>query len=520
MKFGCLVAVLAAVVLCGMSANAAVRTESGLVEGVRQDGLSVYRGIPYAAPPTGTLRWRDPQPAKPWHGVRKADHFAPACLQTGVSMPGETPPKTSENCLYLNIWSPSRHALGHLPVMVWIHGGGYSNGSAAMPLYWGDNLARQGAVVVTVGYRLGPFGFLALPELTRQSPHHSSGNYGLLDQIAALQWVKRNIAAFGGDPDCVTIFGQSAGSDAVSILMASPLAKGLFERAIGQSGGLFEPFQLAPNYQLANAEREGEQYMSSVGAHSLTELRSLPAAALLKGKAQDVTHPVLDGYVLAGTPYEVFVQGRQNDVPLLLGSNEEEARSLAEDLDAVTAKTYDSEISKHWGPIPKPLYDGYPHATDAQARQARLDFERDLRFGWDMWTWARLEATHGKHPVFYYHFAHKPPFPKGTPYYGWGASHFAEFWYMFDHLDQEKWPWTRSDRALASDMSAYWVNFAKTGNPNRSELPAWPEFRATGQMLYLDDPIHAGPVADLNALARFDTVYNQVRGAPFGSPRR
>jgi len=439
-------------------------------------------------------------------------------MQTGVSMPGETPPRISEDCLYLNVWTPDRSGPARLPVMVWIHGGGFSNGSAAMPLYWGDKLARKGVIVVTFGYRLGPFGFLALPALTQESAHRSSGNYGLLDQIAALNWIKRNIAAFGGDPDRVTIFGQSAGGNAVSILMSSPITHGLFARAIGQSGGMFEPFQLAPNYLLKNAEREGEGYMASLGAQSLQQLRALPPDVLLKGKAAAITHPVLDSYVFTASPYDVFVAEQQNDIPLLIGSNEEEGRSLVKDLDAVRTNTYESEMRSHWGPIPPPLYDGYPHATDEEARQARLDFERDLRFGWDMWAWARLQADRGKKPVFYYHFVQRPPFPKGSPYYKWGASHFAEMWYMFDHLNQQPWAWTNSDRTLADQMASYWVNFAKTGDPNGAGLPVWPEFRETREMLFLGEPVHSGPVANSEALGRFDAVYDHIRGAPFGSP--
>ena len=244
-------------------------------------------------------------------------------------------------------------------------------------------------------------------------------------------------------------------------------------------------------------------------------MRALPAEELLKGKAGIITHPVLDLMRLPASPYEMFVAGRQTDVPLLLGSNAEEGRSLVEDLDAVKAATYDFEITKHWEPVPPPLYDGYPHATDLEARQGRLDFERDLRFGWDMWAWARLQAQHGKQPIYYYHFARRPPFPVGSPYYGWGARHFAELWYMFDHLIQEPWAWPDIDRTLASDMASYWVNFARTGNPNGTDLPKWPEYRDTQQVLYLDDPIYAGPVADIASLRQFDAVYNQVRGAPF-----
>jgi para-nitrobenzyl esterase len=304
-------ALIIALMLASLPAFAGpVQTDGGLVEGVRAGRLSVYKGIPFAAPPVGSLRWREAQSVNPWKGVRKADKFAPACMQTGVSMPGETLPVSSEDCLYLNIWTPARNDDARLPVMVWIYGGGYFNGSASMPLYWGDRLARKGAVAVTFGYRTGPFGFLAHPELTRESPHHTSGNYGLLDQIAALQWVQRNIQAFGGDPGCVTIFGQSAGANSVSILMASPIAKGLFQRALGQSSGMFEPLKLAPNYLLANAEHDGEAYAASLGAHSLAELRALPASELLKGKAGEISHPVIEPYMLPESPYDAFAQNR------------------------------------------------------------------------------------------------------------------------------------------------------------------------------------------------------------------
>jgi para-nitrobenzyl esterase len=315
-------------------------------------------------------------------------------------MPGETPPAISEDCLYLNIWTPAKTAREHLPVIVWIYGGGYINGSASMPLYWGDRLAQKRVIVVTIAYRLGPLGFLALPELTRESPHHSSGNYGLMDQIAALEWIRRNVAAFGGDPKCVTIAGQSSGSISVSILMASPLAKGLFQRAIGESGGLFEPLQLAPKFLLANAERDGQTYAASLGAASLKELRRLPAT-LLTGNAGGIVHPVIEPYVLPLSPYEAFTSGQQNDVPLLIGSNADEARALV-NVSHVTAATFDSDLERSVGQLPPALVAAYPHATDEVAGQAQLGLERDLRFGWDMWAWARLQAGTGKSPVFYY----------------------------------------------------------------------------------------------------------------------
>ncbi|HTS15959.1 MAG TPA: carboxylesterase family protein [Verrucomicrobiae bacterium] len=500
------------------AAGKPVRTDGGLVSGIRANGLDVYKGVPFAAPPIGALRWRPPQPVRPWSGVRVADRFAPACMQTGVSMPGETPPSTSEDCLYLNIWAPAEPAKAPRAVLVWIYGGGFFNGSASMPLYWGDELTRKGIVVVTFGYRVGPFGFLALPELTAESPHHSSGNYGFLDQIAALRWVQRNIRAFGGDPHRVAIAGQSAGAASVSILMASPLAKGLFQRAIAESGGMFEPLQLAPNYLLPNAEKEGVAYAASVGADTLAAMRALPADALLKGKAGEISHPVIDPYMLPRSPYDVFAAGEQNDVPILVGSNADEARSLIPDLDSVTSANFDAGIAKRWGQLPPQLLSSYPHSTDTEARKARLDFERDLRFGWDDWAWARLESMKGTHGVYYYHFTHEPPFPADSVYAGWGPSHYAELWYVFDHLDQYPWHWTEGDRKLADEMSSYWVNFVKRGDPNGAGLPQWPQFTTrNSRMLYLDDPISSGAVANLDSLSVFDAVYAQARGAPFGA---
>jgi para-nitrobenzyl esterase len=431
-----------------------------------------------------------------------------------VSMPGEAPPATSEDCLTLNVWAPN-DAHG-LPVLAWIYGGGFSNGNAAMPLYWGDRLAKRGIIVATFNYRVGPLGFLAHPELSKESAQGSSGNYGFRDQIAALQWIRHNIAAFGGDPARVTIAGQSAGAAAVSVLMASPVAKGLFHGAIAQSGGLFEPLQLAPNYQLAVAEQDGVAYASSVGAHSLAELRALPAAALLKGDSDKVSHPVIEPAILPRSPYEVFARGEQAAVPLLVGSNKDEARSLIKDLGTVTAANYAEGIAKRWGALPPPLLDAYPHATDAEAKMARLGFERDLRFGWDDWAWARLQAKTDV-PVFAYHFAQSPPFPDSSVYAQWGPSHFAELWYMFDHLDQEPWRWTSRDRALADVMAAYWTNFVKTGDPNGGGLPVWPRFDAAQQVMMLEAPPHAVDAPNRTSLGVFDAVYDQVRGKAFGT---
>jgi len=497
-----------------LAAPSVVRTDAGAVRGTASGGVTSYLGIPFAAPPLGELRWRPPQPHAAWAGQRPATDFAPACLQTGVSMPGETPPRTSEDCLYLNVWAPA--ASSHAPVMVWIHGGGYANGATAMPLYWGDRLARRGVVVVSVAYRLGPLGYLAHPELTAESPDKTSGDYGLMDQIAALRWVRRNIAAFGGDPGNVTILGQSAGAMSVSLLMASPQAAGLFHRAVGQSGGVFEPLQLAPNYRLAAAEADGVAYARSLGAPSLAALRRLPAARLLEGDAGRVSHPVIAPGVLPLSPYEAYLAGKQNDVPILVGSNAEEGASLV-DLAAVRAATFSDEVTRAWGQLPPPLIAAYPFTDDASARRARGGFERDLRFGWDMWAWVRLQASTSRRPAYYYRFSQRPPFPEGSPRSGWGASHFAELWYMFDHLDQEPWAWTASDRRLADTMAGYWVNFARSGDPNGPGLPVWPAFtREGGQTLDLGDAVAPRPAPVDPQLKVFDAVYDAVRGAPFG----
>jgi para-nitrobenzyl esterase len=486
------------------------RIDSGRLQGQDVGGVTSYLGVPFAAPPLGDLRWRPPAPAARWPGVRKANRFAPACLQTGVSMPGETPPAISEDCLYLNVWTQEKTRGERLPVMVFIHGGGYANGATAMPLYAGDRLARRGVVVVTIAYRLGAFGFLAHPELTAESGRGSSGNYGLMDQVAALEWVQRNIAAFGGDPGRVTLFGQSAGSIAISALMASPRTAGLFHGVIGQSGGLFEPLQLAPGYRLANAERDGAAFAGRLGAPSIAALRALPAETILKASGTSF-HPVIEPWLLPQAPYDVFASGRQHDVPVLVGWNTEEARALT-DLAPVTSAAFETDITRTFGALPPPLLAAYPHATDDQARQARGDFERDLRFGWDMWAWGRLQAGAGRR-AFVYNFAQRPPFPADSVRAGWGASHFAELWYMFDHLDQEPWAWTDGDRRLADTMAGYWVNFAKAGDPNGPGLTPWPAYTAAAPRVQrLADPVTTGPADGLPGLSVFDAVYAAVRG--------
>lgn len=504
----------AATLMIGLALATAVRAgptarlDTGEISGRTTDGVQAFLGVPYARPPVGDLRWRPPRPPAQWSGVRDASAFAPACPQKGVSMPGEPPPATREDCLYLNVWTPARRTGGALPVIVWIHGGGWTNGATSLSLYAGDALARRGAVVVTIAYRLGALGFLAHPELSAEDGG-SSGDYGLMDQISALRWVQRNIAAFGGDPGKVTIAGQSAGAMSVSLLMASPEAAPLFNRAIAQSGGLFEPLALAPNYRLSEAEREGKAYAERLGATSLARLRALPVEALTAPDAARIAHPVIGARVLPLSPYDAYAAGRGNPVPLLLGYNTEEARSLT-DLSAVRAETFTADIRQAWGPLPPALLAAYPVNDDASAQEARAAFERDLRFGWDMWSWARLQARAGS-PTYLYRFSRRPPFPAGSPRADWGAAHFAELWYMFGHLNQEPWAWTAEDRRLSSAMMDYWVAFARTGDPNGLGRPAWPRFDETAALrLDLDKTITAGPFVP-GPLTTFDTVYDAVR---------
>jgi len=284
---------------------------------------------------------------------------------------------------------------------------------------------------------------------------------------------------------------------------------------LARAAAFFEPIQLAPKYLLANAEKDGEKFAALLGASSIKELRQLPAARLTRNDG-DITHPVIDPYLLPQSPYDAFASGRQNDVPLLLGSNAEEARALVK-VTGITAGSFTSDIANSFGSLPPALMAAYPHTTDEEARTARLEFERDLRFGWDMWAWARLQAATGQGPVYYYSFQQRPPFPKDSVYAGWGASHFAELWYVFDHLDQSPWHWTSADRKLAEEISNYWVSFARSGNPNGPGLPAWPAFENTqSKVQYLGNPITTEGVLGIERLRVFDSVYSDVRGKPFG----
>jgi para-nitrobenzyl esterase len=508
-----------------------IKTSGGLVSGVAiSDGATrAYKGIPFAKPPVGDLRWRAPQPAEPWSGTLVADKFGPSCMQPDPT-PGHsiftrifyTPIKpTSEDCLYLNVWTAA--SVGEKrPVMVWIPGGGFRGGSSSVEIYDGAELAKKGVVLVSINYRLWKFGFLALPELSMESEHHASGNYGLLDQIAALQWVKENIAAFGGDPNNVTIFGQSAGSVAANYLMMSPLAKGLFHRVIGESGGAFAPAvsgspQLRGLFiswlqSLPDVEAAGSKLMTALKVSNLAELRQKSAEEILAVPSAtrfESAIPILDRYVLPATADEIFAAGRQNDVPLLLGSTADEGSNFPV---IRTVATFREDARKTFGPLADAFLGVYEANDDAQAAWTSAAATRDRLLAWPTLQWARAQAHTGHSKVFYYYFAHHPPAPAEERFVenlgkDLGAYHGAELAYVFGNFVPPEWPWTGTDRELAQTISQYWVNFATSGDPNSPGLPQWPAFDPNASsVLYIDKTITPGPIPNQKYIALWDTL--------------
>jgi para-nitrobenzyl esterase len=482
---------------------APVPTELGLVQGVAATGLTVYKGIPFAAPPIGDLRWRAPQPAAKWDGVRAADKFGPDPYQ------GDGKGGVSEDCLYLNVWTPAQSAGDKLPVLVWIYGGGFSFGSNSTPTHNGEHLARKGVVLVTINYRVGPLGFLAHPELTAESGRGASGNYGLMDQIAGLQWVKKNIAAFGGDPDRVTIFGESAGGIAVSMLCASPGAKGLFRGAISQSGGSFGPTRNTTypgeNMRtLAQAEASGVAFAQKAGAASLAELRKLSPDKLPGGWGSGTAWPIVDGWVIPGDQHLLYEAGKYNDVDILVGYNSDEGLSFAREK---TPAEYRANTEKRYGPFAEKLLAAYPAGADSVPKTAR-DLMRDAAFGWQTWAWATLQAQGGKSKVFYYYFDQHAPRPAGDPAADHGMPHGVDVPYVFQTLDRNDAKLRPADFALSDTVATYWTNFAKRGNPNGPGVPAWPQFTATDrQVMHFHDTAFTGPVPSADALAVLDSYF-------------
>ena len=459
---------------------AVIAIEGGKISGVAPAGADrvwSYRGIPYAAPPVGNRRWRAPQPVVSWDGIRDATRFAAACLQQKRgedAFYGQVVDGMSEDCLYLNVWSGAKRP-ERRPVMVWLHGGGLISGHGGEVTYDGAALAKRGVVVVTINYRLSVFGYLAHPLLADESEHHASGNYGTLDEIAALKWVQTNIAAFGGDPQQVTIFGESAGSWSVNHLTATPLAKGLFKRAIGQSGAGFGSFATASSKR--EVEDAGERFVKAVlgpaSTPSLEALRAMSAEDILV-RAPARVSPNVDGWVFPDTIYNIFAAGHQNAVPVIVGSNADEGASLGAGRGAMTLSEYRKMARDTYGDLAEQFLATYPAATESDVLQARIQSNTDQSFGWEMRTWARLTATTAS-TAYLYLFTRVPPAPDANRY---GAFHAADVPYVFGTLGKSPYQYANRaydevDRKLSATMMSYWVNFATTGDPNGANLPRW-----------------------------------------------
>ena len=515
-----------------------VHIETGLVRGLivgEANDVQIYRGLPYAAPPVGDLRWRPPQPAHAWHGVRECYAFGAAAPQKPVALvnmfPGMTlQAKTSEDCLYLNVWAPARRSAEPLPVMVWIHGGGYTFGAASQGLYDGANLARRGVVVVAMNYRLGPFGFLAHPQLSAESANGASGNYGLLDQIEALRWVKRNVAAFGGDPDRVTIFGESAGGNSVYALLLSPLAKGLFQRAISQSGASLNFADLKQShYGFRPAEVAGLEFAKKCGAAAgsgqLAALRAMNADDVLKASSGFETArslefrsdrlrfgPIVDGWVIPDDPMTLFDKGQVNAVPLLVGANANEGSlfTLGSALPS-GSEDYRDRLEKSFGKqAAATISELYP---PSDLRRAVSDLMGDYLFVAPCRYVARAMQPLNK-AVYVYHFAHPTPGPMGKML---GAHHGAEIAYALDNLQLAPHHSTVDD-SIRDALAGYWVQFAATGNPNRQGLPDWPAYdAASDRFVLVKDTIETAQglrKAKLDALDSLMRTWRKESGLP------
>lgn len=509
--------------------NETAQVDSGVLSGVAStDGMvRAFKGVPYAKPPVGNLRWRPPLPLEPWNGVRPAHAFGARCLQpsrltTSIQYFGLE--AESEDCLYLNVWTAAR-AGERRPVMVWIHGGAFYLGSGALPIFNGEALARKGAVVVTVNYRLGRLGFLAHPELSAESEHRVSGNYGLLDLIAALQWVKRNISAFGGDPGCVTLFGQSVGSQTVCAFMTSPLVRGLFHRAVGQSGGSLGPPGRTGGgsmLRLDDAERAGAAFARKLGAPSIAELRAKPAEEiqLIRPEAgwtikhvldpsepgpteKETAWALIDGHILPESPDRVLERGDGLDVPLLTGATTAEGALFA---GAPSLLAYVDKARADFGAEADNFLALYPAKNDTEAYEATKTARGDQSFVAQNWLWARLHAQAARSKVFHYSFDRVPPAPELEKI---GAFHTSDIPYVFGTFDAyRRWPWQPWDHELSRVMSSYWVNFARTGDPNGVGLPAWPQFNLQDEAtMRFADSVSVEPPAHRDRLV----FWNELR---------
>jgi para-nitrobenzyl esterase len=504
-----------------------VRTADGLVSGVpgRLEGVAAFKGIPFGAPPTGALRWKPPQPVPAWDGVRPGDKFGPACIQPrqpqrvpnnrAVDLP-DSPPM-SEDCLYLNVWTPATAASVKLPVMVWIYGGAYTEGAGSSPYNQGDTLAAKAVVVVTFNYRLGALGFLAHPELTAESPHHASGNYALTDVLAVLKWVQQNIAAFGGNPDNVTIFGESAGAAISAALVGTPAGKGLFQRAISESG-LWMGLNLAPMHSRESAEQQTVKVASDMGASSLAALRALPAEeAATKLPKQGM---IIDGWVIPEDLTRTFAEGRQNAVDILAGSNRDEGSFAAGFGPPMTAQRWKDTAAQRWGDAATLGLEAYPARDDAQAAAHNTGIFAD-NMAWITRFYAARQRAIGRR-AYVYLFVHEPPYAEGAR--NLGVCHTCELPYVFDNLGTLRlYPDSSSpelalasatDAKVAAMTSAYWINFAKTGDPNGRGLPKWPVFEdiAKGPVMQLAERPVVGDSLGPTKVKLYQALYDHQLG--------
>jgi para-nitrobenzyl esterase len=514
----CFKALLVLALLTGACGSPSLTTRvdvtGGTIEGVEQGGIFAFKGIPFAEPPVGDLRWKPPGQVQPWAGIRKAHAFGPACMQAANSM-GNTAP-VSEDCLYLNVWTPAKKPAEKLPVIYWVHGGGFSGGSTSTPMYDGAGFARKGVVLVSVAYRLGPFGFLAHPELSRESGK-GSGSYGMQDMIAGLKWVKENVSRFGGDPSNVTIFGHSAGGAAISILAASPLTKGLFHRAICMSGGNFGPLQTSNQpgrsmgvSSLSVAETNGEAFLKGLGAGDIRAARALNANDIQKALASGMGgmrfRPGADGYVIADDLYSLHKKGQFNYTPILLGHTSNETGSRGGS-GKVTPKEFEKQIQSQYGPYADAILKAYPHSTDAEAEKAASGVRNDSGLAYNIWTWSRLQSRAGNGNAYQYYFDYHPDSPSG------GSGHGSDVPYAFQTLagGPQGGP-KQEDLKLSDRISSYWINFAKTGDPNSGDLPKWPAFEDNDQkVMIFDSAPSARPVPNQDRLKAFDDYFSWLR---------
>jgi para-nitrobenzyl esterase len=507
-------------------ADGPVRIEQGRVAGkMLASGVQAYLGLPYAAPPVGSLRWRPPEAPAAWEGTYHADRFAPQCPQVLHRRDlnhffGEEP--TSENCLFLNIWAPGRVSpQAKLPVIVFVHGGGFTMGSSGMALYGGENLAREGAVFVSMNYRLGALGFMAHPGLAAESPRQASGNYGLMDIAAALGWVKRNIAAFGGDPDNVTLSGQSAGAYAIAYLQVSPLGTGLFQKGVALSGSTFG--NSAPGQTRDEAEAAGLAVQAATGAASLAELRQLAPDKIIPvqrdcqlGCAGSVRiGPSIDGFVVPAEPGSIFASGRQSDIPLLLSMTRDESSNPLRTAGSVLA--YREAATKLYGERAEAFLRLYPAGTDAEARAMGLAAAREGMIGHQMRAWAQVQVAHGRAPVYLAMFSRVHPFAPGVTFYdnpqAIGAYHTADVPYWLQtqaalNMFRTTRNWGEEDRQLSRSMMDSLLAFARTGEPSTPAQPWDRWIPGQEQLMEFGDQVGLRPmeVERLNFHAAADAI--------------